>query len=150
MILNFSNFRKRFRLFSIVGFEDFWRSGAKGKALLPSDIWLHILVTLFHPTLTGRRNVLPKESPKRNVQKEKIEIKQRRKHFLSFIYWVKGLTNATSQDIAWCPKHQTAKWCCRFNGHCLKEKDNVVSFFKRKKSFFSFYACVISFSVRDL
>ena len=30
-----------------------------------------------------------------------------------------GLTNATSQDVAWCPKHQTAKWCCWFDGHCL-------------------------------
>ena len=29
-----------------------------------------------------------------------------------------GLTNATSQDVAWCPKHQTAKWCCWFDGHC--------------------------------
>ena len=30
-----------------------------------------------------------------------------------------GLTNVTSQDVAWCPKHQTAKWCCWFDGHCL-------------------------------
>ena len=68
---------------------------------------------------------------------------------LSFIYWVKGLTDATSCDAAWCPKHQTAKWCCRFDGHCLKETDDIVSFFKGK-ILFSFYACVISFSVRDL
>ena len=31
--------------------------------------------------LTGRRNALPKESPKRNIQKEKIEIDKRQKHF---------------------------------------------------------------------
>ena len=30
-----------------------------------------------------------------------------------------GLTNATSQDVAWCPKYQTAKWCCWFDGHFL-------------------------------
>ena len=24
-----------------------------------------------------------------------------------------------SQDVAWCPKHQTAKWCCWFDGHSL-------------------------------
>ena len=30
-----------------------------------------------------------------------------------------GLTNATSQDGVWCPKHQTAKWCCWFDGHSL-------------------------------
>ena len=35
------------------------------------------------------------------------------------MYLVNGLTNATSQDVAWCPKHQTAKWCCWFDGHCL-------------------------------
>ena len=51
---------------------------------------------------------------------------------LYFIYWVKGLTDATSQDAAWCPKHQTAKRCCWFDGHCLKEKDYIVSFFKGK------------------
>ena len=38
---------------------------------------------------------------------------------LSFIYLVNGLTNATFQDVAWCPKHQTAKWCCWFDGHSL-------------------------------
>ena len=30
-----------------------------------------------------------------------------------------GLTNATSWDVAWCPKHQTEKWCCWFDGHSL-------------------------------
>ena len=35
-----------------------------------------------------------------------------------------GLTNATSQDVAWCPKHQTAKWCCWFDGHCLTRPDS--------------------------
>ena len=30
-----------------------------------------------------------------------------------------GLTNATSWDVAWCLKHQTAKWCCWFDGHSL-------------------------------
>ena len=32
---------------------------------------------------------------------------------------MKGLTNATSQDAAWYPKHRTAKWCCWFDGHFL-------------------------------
>ena len=56
---------------------------------------------------------------------------------LSFIYLVKGLTNATSQDVAWCPKHQKAKWCCWFDGHCLKKKEYFAPFIKRK-SFFLF------------
>ena len=75
----------------------------------------------------------------KKVQKEISKRKDRKKikaenisSILSFIYWVKGLTNATSQDVAWCPKHQTAKWCGWFDGHCLKEKDNIVPFFKRK------------------
>ena len=73
---------------NLVGFNrGFWRSGAKGKAVLPLDIWLHILVILFYPTLTGRRNALSKESPKRNIQKEKIETDKRRKHFFhTFLY----------------------------------------------------------------
>ena len=45
---------------------------------------------------------------------------------------MKGLTNATSWDVAWYPKPQTAKWCCWFNGHCLKKTDDFVSFFKGK------------------
>ena len=45
------------------------------------------MVILFYPTLTGWRNALPKESPKRNVQKEKIETDKRRKHFFhTFLY----------------------------------------------------------------
>ena len=48
-----------------------------------------------------------------------------------------GLTNATCQDVAWCPKHQTAKWCCWFDGHCLNVKEYFAPFIKRK-SFFLF------------
>ena len=44
--------------------------------------------------LTSRRNALPKESPKRNIQKEKIEIDKRRKHFLyTFLYLLGEGTN---------------------------------------------------------
>ena len=25
----------------------------------------------------------------------------------------------TTRVVAWCPKHQTAKWCCWFDGHSL-------------------------------
>ena len=75
-------------------YKGFWRSGAKGKAALPQDIWLHILVILFYPALTDRRNALPKESPKRNIQKEKIEIDKRRKHFFhTFLYLLGEGTN---------------------------------------------------------
>ena len=63
---------------------------------------------------------MPKEGPKRNIQKEEIETYKRRKHFFhTFLYLVNGLTNATSQDVTWCPKHQTAKWCCWFDGLSL-------------------------------
>ncbi len=31
----------------------------KGQGCVTVDIWLHILVILFYPTLTGRRNALP-------------------------------------------------------------------------------------------
>ena len=33
-----------------------------------------------------------------------------------------GLTNATSQNIAWCPKHQIVKRCCQFDVTTRKER----------------------------
>ena len=43
--------------------------------------------------LTGRCNALPKESPKRNIQKEKIEIdKRRRRFFYTFLYLLGSTT----------------------------------------------------------
>ena len=37
--------------------------------------------------MTGRHNALPKEGPKRNIQKEKIKTDKRRKHFFhTFLY----------------------------------------------------------------
>ena len=73
------------------------------------------MVILFYPTLTGRRNALSKESPKRNIQKEKIETDKRRKHFFhTFLYLLGEWTNQR-----YVPRHQTAKWCCWFDGHCL-------------------------------
>ena len=53
----------------------------------------------------------PKKVQKK-YKKGKIKTDKRRKTFLSyfpFIYLVNGLTNATSQNIAWCPKHQIVK-----------------------------------------
>ena len=53
----------------------------------------------------------PKKVQKK-YKKGKIGTDKRRKTFpfrLSFIYLVNGLTNATSKDIAWCPKHQIVK-----------------------------------------
>ena len=48
----------------------------------------------LHPTLIGRRNALPKESPKRNIQKEKIETDKRRKLFFhTFLYLLSEGTN---------------------------------------------------------
>ena len=68
------------------------RNWVRGKPVLLLDIWLHILVILFYPTLTGRRNALPKESPKRNIQKEKIEIDRRRCFFYTFLYLLGSTT----------------------------------------------------------
>ena len=44
--------------------------------------------------MTGRHNALSKESPKRNIQKEKIETDKRRKHFFhTFLYLLGEWTN---------------------------------------------------------
>ena len=45
----------------------------------------------------------PKKVQKKYTRDENIS------SILSFIYLVNGLTNAMSQDTAWCPKHQTVK-----------------------------------------
>ena len=50
----------------------------------------------------------PKKVHKKYKKREDRN-RQETKNFsfrLSFIYLVNGLTNATSKDIAWCPKHQ--------------------------------------------
>ena len=53
------------------------------------------------------------------------------------------------KTYAWCPKHQTAKWCCWFDGHCLKEKNYFAPFVKRK-AFFSFTHASSPFPVMDI
>ena len=64
--------------------------------------------------MTGWRSALPKESPKRNIQKEKIETDKRRKHFFhTFLYLLGEWTNQryvprrsvvpkTRQQNRWC------------------------------------------------
>ena len=66
------------------------RSGAMGKAVLPLDIWLHILVILFYLTLVSQCNTLLKKVPKRIIRKKRQQqIKDEGVSFiLSFIYWV--------------------------------------------------------------
>ena len=118
-----------------------WRSRAKG------NIWLHILVILFYPTLTGRR----KESPKRNIQKEKIEIDKRRKHFFyTFLYLLGEGTNRH-----YVPRRRHGAQNTRQQNGLVGSTDTswkakiISSPFSKGMPFF-FYACVISFSVRDL
>ena len=67
-----------------------WRSRAKGKAVLPFDIWLHILVILFYPP-RWLVDVMPwPKTPKRIIQKKRQQqIRDENVSFiLSFIYWV--------------------------------------------------------------
>ena len=81
-------------------------------------------VILFYPTLTGRRNALSKESPKRNIQKEKIETNKRRKHFFhSFLYLLGEWTNqryVPRRSVV--PKTPDSKMMLLVRSHCLKRK----------------------------
>ena len=57
--------------------------------------------------------------------KGKDKNRQETKNFsfrLSFIYLVNELTNATSQNIAWCPKHQIVKSVLSVRRHYLKRE----------------------------
>ena len=98
-----------------------------------SIFWLHCFTSRWLAGAMPCQKKVPKEMYKKKRQKQIRD--ENISSILSYIYLVKGLTDATSQDVAWCPKHQTAKWCCWFDGHCLKERDDIV-FFSRRKSFF--------------
>ena len=123
----------------------------QGQSCVAVDIWLYILVILFYPTLTGWRNALPKESPKRNIQKEKIEIDKRRKHFFyTFLYLLGEGINRR-----YVPRRKRGAQNTRQqNGgvgltDTARKRKIIWSPFSRGMPFF-FYVCVISFSVRDL
>ena len=61
----------------------------------------------------------------RNIKKREDRNRQETKNFsfrLSFIYLVNGLTNATSKDIAWCPKHQIVKTVLSVRRHHPKRE----------------------------
>ena len=123
-----------------MGFEDFESQGLRARLCCR-----RYLTPYFGYTVSPHVDWPAQCLAQRKSQKKYTKRKDRKKirdgnisSILSFIYWVKGLTNAMSCDAAWCPKHQTAKWCCWFDGHGLKEQDDIVSFFKGKNSFFFF------------
>ena len=65
---------------------------------------------------------LAQRKSKRNIQR-KNRNRQETKNIsfiLSFIYLANGLTNATSKDIAWCPKHQIVKTVLSVRRHYPK------------------------------
>ena len=66
----------------------------------------------------------PKKVHKKYKKREDRN-RQETKNFsfiLSFIYLVNGLTNATSKDIAWCPKHQIVKSVLSVRRHYPKRE----------------------------
>ena len=80
---------------------------------------------------------VPKEIYKKKRQKQIRD--ENTSSTLSFIYWVKGLTNATSCDTAWYPKHQTAKLVLSVR-RTLPEGGKIISSpFSRGKILFSFF-----------
>ena len=85
--------------------------------------------------LTSRCNALPKESPKRNIQKEKIETDKRRKHFFhTFLYLLGEGTNrryVPSRNVV--PKTPDSKMVLLVRRTLPeKKKDDIISFFKGK------------------
>ena len=107
----------------VVGFKDFYgsqwlRARLCCRKISDSIFWLFC----FTPRWLGRCNALPKEGPQ-EIYKGKYRNRQETKNFsfiLSFIYLVNGLTNATSKDIAWCPKHQIVKTVLSVRRHYPK------------------------------
>ena len=106
-----------------VGFKGFYegqwlRARLCCRKISDSIFWLFC----FTPRWLGWCNALPKEGPQ-EIYKGKDRNRQETKNFsfiLSFIYLVNGLTNATSKDIAWCPKHQIVKTVLSVRRHYPK------------------------------
>ena len=95
-----------------MGFKDFYegqwlRARLCCRKISDSIFWLFC----FTPRWLAGAMPCPKKGPQ-EIHKGKDRNRQETKNFsfiLSFIYLVNGLTNATSKDIAWCPKHQIVK-----------------------------------------
>ena len=82
-----------------------------------------------------------RKSQKKYAKRKDRKKDKRRKisSILSFTYWVKGQTNATSCDTAWCPKHQTAKLVLLVR-RTLPERERWYRFLLQvEKSFFLLY-----------
>ena len=68
-------------------------SGVRGKAVLPLDIWYHILVMLFYTTLTGRCNALPKKKVPKKYTKRKDRNRLETNMFLLYFPLFTGFNN---------------------------------------------------------
>ena len=75
-----------------------------------------------------------KSQKKYTKRKDRKKDKRRKYFFYTFLYLLGEETN--QRYVLWrsvVPKTPDKQnWYCRFDGHCLKEKSNIVSFFKRK------------------
>ena len=124
--------------------EDFWTGNVQesdqcGVWRYLGDQWLRArlccrkisdsIFWLYYSTPRWLAGAMP--CPKK-VQKKYTKRKDR--NILSFIYLVNGLTNATSQGVAWFPKHQTAKSVLSVRRHYPKKRS-----FHRKPEYLSLY-----------
>ena len=97
---------------SSVGFKSFYegqwlRARLCCRKISDSIFWLHYFTPRW---LAGGMPCPKKVHKKYTKRKDRNIIRDENISFiLSFIYLVNGLTNATSQNIAWCPKHQTVR-----------------------------------------
>ena len=97
--------------------------------------------------LTGRHNALPKESPKRNIQKEKIEKKIRGENIssiLSFIYLGEG-TN--QRYVLWCsvvPKTPDSKIGVVGSTDTAWVRERILCSLYQEEILFSFFTYVSS------
>ena len=108
-----------------MGFEDFYEGQALRARLCcrkisDSIFWLYY----FTPRWLAGAMPCPKKVHKNYTKgKDKKQIRDENiSSIFSFIYLVNGLTNATSQNIAWCPKHPTVKSVLSVRRHYPKRE----------------------------
>ena len=135
----------------MLGFEGFEGQGLRARLCCRRYLTPYFgYIILPHVDWGAQCLVQRKSQKKYTKRKDRKKIRDENiSSILSFIYLVKGVTNATFQDVAWCPKHQTSKMVLSVR-RTLPERERILCSLYQEEILFSFYACVISFSVRDL
>ena len=135
-----------------VGFEGFKGQGLRARLCCCRYLTPYFgYIILPHVDWPAQRLAQRKSQKKYTKRKDRKKIRDENiSSILSFIYWVKGLSNTTSQDVGVVPKTPDSKIGVVGSTDTAWKKGKIISSPFSRGNLFFFYACVISFSVSDL